>query len=248
MHELSLKFSQLFGHLSIHCVVCLLTMGSTIEELIKRLIDGDSIDFGLVGEALQRLITNVHFSREEEKSNSRQKAKDEKDKQQDDALTRESSMGSPLPGNGGGSSSHKELQPDNDAMNPYEAAASALEDFLMKMAAWLGAHRIVIPKQEYLVAGNVSLESTSSQSKTTGSSHTEVYSVSRCFEDNLCDELVAEGCLNGKVSTVAMCWFFGVDERSLARLRSWGRKRRKISIVWRVPNIGDDEWGNDDYT
>ena len=248
MHDLSLQFSQLFGHLSIHCVVSLLTMGCTMEELIRRLIDEDCIDFGLIGGALQRLITNVHFSREEEKSNSRQKAKADKEKQQDDALSRESSMGGSQAGNGVEYSSHKELQPDDDTMSPYEAAASALEDFLMKMAAWLGAHRIVIPKQEYLVAGNVSIESTPSQTRTIGSSHTEASSVSRFFEENLCDELVAEGCLNGKVSTVAMRWFFGVDERSLTRLRSWGRKRRKMSIVWRVPNIGDDEWGNDDCT
>ncbi|KAI2494595.1 hypothetical protein MHU86_19920 [Fragilaria crotonensis] len=244
MNELSLPFSQVFGLLSIHCVVSLLTMGCTIEQLLNRLVDGERIDIGLVGGALQRLITNIHFSREEEKTNSRQKAKDDKEKQLDDTLARESNMVSPLPGNGGGNNSHKELLPDDDTMNPYDTAVSALEDYLMKMAAWLGAHRIVIPKQEYLVACNVNLESASSQSKLI--MRTESSSVSRFFEENLCDELVAEGCLNGKVSTVAMCWMFRIDERSLARLRSWGRKRRTISSVWRVPNIGDDEWVNDE--
>ena len=245
MNELSLPFSQMFGLLSIHCVVSLLTMGCTIEQLISRLIDGERVDVGLVGVALQRLIANIHFSREEVKSNSRQKAKEEKEKQLDDSLARES-MGSPQPGNGGGSTSHKELLPDDDTMNPYDTAVSALEDYIMKMAAWLGAHRIVIPKQEYLVACNVNHEPASSQDKVFF--RTESSSVSRFFEENLCDELVAEGCLNGKVSTVAMCWLFGIDERSLARLRSWGRKRRAISSVWRVPNVGDDEWVSDDCT
>jgi hypothetical protein len=247
MNELTLQFSQLFRHLSIHCVVSLLTMGCTMEELIERLSIEDRIDVELLGGALQQLIADVQETREEEKSKSRQKAQDEKEKQLEYDLAQDLGLGSLSLGNGGGNVPHKEQQAEDDSTNPSVAAISALEGYLMAMAAWLGAHKILIPKQEYLVAGNFGFDSKSLlavANKGAGSSDEESFDGSRAFEESLCKELVQGGCLNGKISSVAMCWRFGLDKHALSRIRSWGRKAGKITSVWRVPNLDDDDWGN----
>ena len=63
-----------------------------------------------------------------------------------------------------------------------------------------------------------------------------------CRDEAIYQELLDAGCLNGNVSTTALCWKFGLELRQMQRLREWGRRTRQLEFVTRIPAPGDD-WG-----
>jgi hypothetical protein len=64
------------------------------------------------------------------------------------------------------------------------------------------------------------------------------------MEESLYQEMM-EGHLlqTGKVTTTALAWKTGLDQRRLQRFRTWGVENGKIRVVTRIPSVGDD-WGS----
>lgn len=231
MNELSLQFSQLFQQLSIHGIVSVLTMGCRLEEVIERLILGDGFDAGIVGGTLGNLIQVVKQSRDEEQIRQDAQVENNSD------VVQEVGLVNPL---------NADVK-ENDSDSPFIAAVSSLEDYILRMVTWLAAHKIVVPKQEYLIAGNFKFDSkgSSAHSATLDADHSRFNAdgMAYVFEEALYKELVDEKALNGKLSTAALCFRYGIDERTIKRLRVWGLHSAKIRSIFRVPNTGDDDWG-----
>jgi hypothetical protein len=257
MRDLSLQFSQLFHHLSIHCVVSILTYkGWSVEELMERLSDSneEQLEVGLVGGVFQELVEEVRNAREDENRKVRQKAQEDEEKQR---LMQDSNFGGvpDLVGSGslGATSVSLPAAPhdkddEGDSLSPFVVAISALEDFIVAMATWLGAQRVIIPKAEYLLSGNFGFDSRSSlayKGIATGSYEDPTSSrLNLQVEETVYKELRDEGGLNGKISVVALRWRFCLDESTLRRVRRWGLRAGKIRSIVRVPNLHDDEWGS----
>lgn len=248
MRDLSLQFSELFHHLSIHTVVSALTRGWSIDELMDRLLLDDDVVV-LVGGVFQELVRDVRTAREEDEKVRQQAQEEEK------VTTVTSNFGVEAAGTGG---TEKDAE---DALSPYVLARSALEDFIVAMATWLGAHRTIIPKNEYFLSGSFGFDSRSSLRPYKQHQHQQQQGVSSSYEESsrmnnnnnsqvveetLYKELRDEGGLNGRISVIALRWRFGLDETTIRRLRRWGLQVGKIRSIVRVPNVEDDEWGSTD--
>lgn len=61
-------------------------------------------------------------------------------------------------------------------------------------------------------------------------------------EQLLYRELLDAGCLEGNISTVAVCWRLGLEAWKLKRFKDWGQKEHRIEVISRIPT-GEDDWG-----
>merc|ERR1711915_1063504 len=109
---------------------------------------------------------------------------------------------------------------EDESTNPFLSSVAMLEEFIFAMATWLGAHKVILPKIEYLIAGSFSVDSKSPRlvdGKDGPSSYeypkfmigSEMKESNDSFEV-LYKDLVDKGCFNGKLSNLGLCWKFGL--------------------------------------
>lgn len=123
-----------------------------------------------------------------------------------------------------------------------------IEDTVYGMAVWLRSHQVVVGMEEYLVA--VGVTATAAEHKPSDADESIAGSVvvevpaSAHPEEAMYVELASV--LTGNVSTVALCWRYGIDTLKLHRFRSWGVANNKLRVVTRAPNPNDD-WHTKDF-
>jgi hypothetical protein len=230
MHDQALQFSQVFYHLSIHIIVSMLTRGNSIEELAEKLVSEDSHDSNTLGFALFQIVTRVRSSRDEESRKNRTNIQD-LTLQHTEKSTSRGFFGN-TQGLEGGITSIQE-DSDDERGNASTITMVSLEDFLMNMAVWLCARHILVPMQQYLVYFEQGVECKTPRIENDDSFAMDTHRI-------LLDMLLKEGYLNGRISTVAMCWRFSIHKRDLLRLQSWGHETGCLISVWRIPRNGDD--------
>jgi hypothetical protein len=121
---------------------------------------------------------------------------------------------------------------------PGQTSPGEIEEIVYAMAVWLRSHEVVVGMEEYLVAVGVTLtldDKTANADKSNAGTDVEVPVHP---EDALYKELA--DVLTGNVSTVALCWRYGIDALRLHRFRSWGVFHNKLRVVTRVPSPNDD--------
>lgn len=249
INHLRLAFSQAFHQQPIHCVVSLLTMGLTIDELLEKLGSGEAFQHFPLGDALEQLRSDVQKAREEEKIRVRQEAQDDNKDLSEVELAQE------VDHVGTGVTTVATVAPRNqqtvedDSTNPFLSSVATLEEFVFAMATWLGAYKVVLPKIEYLVAGTffagcnsprlADSINASSKEEPTFMVGSDVKEPSDSLEV-LYRDLVEKGCFNGRMSNVWLCYKFGLDERTFKQLRSWGLQSGRFKSLIRLPTQRDD--------
>lgn len=238
MDGLSLAFSQTFHQLPIQGIVGLLTTGWTIEELVEKLSAGEISEVSC-GDALQALVDETLEARQEEERRLRQKAQDDQERLLRKQLAQ--SMGLDA-----GNISHDHQQSVDESPSRFLVAFSALESLVFQMATWLGAHSVVVPMKEFLVAGTFSSDAKIKESELPASSSSSFpyrnLEFQFSFEETVFKELIEAGCLQGRVSSDSVRWQFSLDERTFERLKVWGRQTGRLRCVLRVPNEEDEDW------
>ena len=127
---------------------------------------------------------------------------------------------------------------------PRHTPSGEIEEIVYSMAVWLRSHNVVVGLEEYLVAVGVTLmlddkTATADESIAGADVEAPVHP-----EEALYKELA--DVLTGNVSTVALCWRYGIDTLRLHRFRSWGVFHNKLRVVTRVPSLKDD-WNTKEY-
>mmetsp|Transcript_1810 Transcript_1810/g.2761 ORF Transcript_1810/g.2761 Transcript_1810/m.2761 type:complete len:680 (-) Transcript_1810:137-2176(-) len=249
INDLRLAFSQAFHQQPIHCVVSILTMGLTIDELLEKLGSGEAFQNFPLGDALEQLRSDVQKAREEEKMRVRQKAQDENEDHSEMELTQEVDRVGTVVTSVAGVNPHDPQTVEDGSINPFLSSVATLEEFVFAMATWLGAYQVILPKIEYLVAGRFSADcksprlvdsmNPSSFEEPTLLVGSDVKEPSDSFEV-LYRDLVGKGCFNGRMSNVWLCFKFGLDERTFKQLRSWGLHSGRLKRIVRLPNERDD--------
>eukprot|EP00546_Thalassionema_frauenfeldii_P009175 CAMPEP_0178920558 /NCGR_PEP_ID=MMETSP0786-20121207/15071_1 /TAXON_ID=186022 /ORGANISM="Thalassionema frauenfeldii, Strain CCMP 1798" /LENGTH=492 /DNA_ID=CAMNT_0020594637 /DNA_START=565 /DNA_END=2043 /DNA_ORIENTATION=- len=249
INHLTLAFSQAFHQQPIHCVVSLLTMGLTIDELLEKLGSGEAFQHFPLGDALEQLISDVQKAMEEEEMRVRQKAQDDNDDHSDIDLSQEIDRVGAVVASVAGITPRDQKTVDDDSTNPFLSSLAILEEFVFAMATWLGAHKVILPKIEYLISGNFSGDSRSPRSvdsiNPSSYEDTSIMIGSDMKEPNdsfelLFKDLVEKGCFSGRMSNAFLRFKFGLDEQTFTRLRSWGLKSGRLKSVVRLPSQGDD--------
>jgi hypothetical protein len=113
-----------------------------------------------------------------------------------------------------------------------------VEDTVYSMAVWLRSHEVVVGMEEYLVAVGVTVTAERKPSNADESDAGSDVEVAVHPEEALYKELA--NVLTGNVSTVALCWRYGIDTLRLHRFRSWGVVNNKLRVVTRAPTPNDD--------
>ena len=134
----------------------------------------------------------------------------------------------------------EELQQQQETMpSPVE-----VEEVVYAMAVWLRSHQVVIGTEEYLVAVNVvdDKHDTATQNLVDSNETADSWDMEAQSTLNPDEVLYKElsDCLTGNVSTVALCWKFGIEPIRLHRFRTWGVINNKLRVVTRVPSLTDD--------
>ena len=217
MQQLALEFSEQFFHLSIFIIVSVLTSkGLSLGELFQRISSGESEDSELLRSVLPPVFVQGRSLLDAGIHPAMEIVDTQKDK--GDLLVEEE---------------------DNNTL---------IEETLFSMAVWLRAKKVVVSVEEYLVASRVfTLPACQTRDSSIGEAKQDPddailhqMNVEQHPDEKLFLEQLDCNCLNGNVSTVAMCWKEGIDIRRLHRLRAWGVKTGNIVPMFRVPSPGDD--------
>lgn len=123
-----------------------------------------------------------------------------------------------------------------------------IEEVIHSMTVWLRSHLIIAEMKDYLVSIRTRLSSIPSDtSEGSGASEPDGDRMKnqplinvRNPEETLYQELLGTDCLNGHISTLALCWQHGLDSQQLHRFQVWGVRTNRIRVVSRIPTSTDD--------
>jgi hypothetical protein len=220
MQQLALEFSEQFFQLSIFTVVSIFTCkGLALGEVFRSVKNGEGEESELIGSVLAAVLGHSRASSE-----------------------------SGIPHD----LDDVDVRPGDVDFLVEESGNSQMEETLFAMAVWLRAKKVLVTLQEYFMACGLgshppapwaedSLAALSTTSHELDGKQGWQVDADQA-EQALFRELWESNCLNGNVSTVAMCWKVGVDMRRLHRFRVWAVKTGRILTVFRAPSPGDD-WG-----
>jgi hypothetical protein len=113
-----------------------------------------------------------------------------------------------------------------------------MEEQLYAMAVWLISHRVLAQLQEYFVVVGIDHEDLAPVADE--SATPVVATISGGLpeaDENLFRELLESDFLNGDISIMALAWRLGLDQQ---KVRSWGLRHRRIRVLSRIPQPGDD--------
>jgi hypothetical protein len=214
MQQLALEFSEQFFHLSIFTVVSIFTHeGLPLRELFRSVTNGEGEGSELIGSVLATFLG--HASSESGFPNDF-----------DDVA----------------------IRPGDADFFVEESDNTQMAETLFTMAVWLRAKKVLVTLQEYFIACGLGSHPPAPWTEVDNAASCELdckqgwQADADQAEQGLFRELCESNCLNGNVSTVAMCWKVGVDMRRLNRFRVWAVKSGRILTVLRAPSPGDD-WG-----
>jgi len=128
--------------------------------------------------------------------------------------------------------------PIDSELRVEETTNSLMGETLFAMAVWLRAKNIVVAMNEYFVSYGLGAYPAVNWKEDSHAASQDADT--KLSEEQLFMELLESNCLNGNISSVAMCWKFGLDKRRLHRLREWGLKTGRINTFFRTPREGDD--------
>lgn len=152
----------------------------------------------------------------------------------------------------------------------FDISADELEDIIYEMSLWLRSHSVIVEVREYLCnikrssnpatpvlprlfkeegnAGHAdgSKAPTSTQAKMEfgGQKRQQERATTSNQDELLYRDLLEENdeCFCGNISTVALCWKYGLDTWRLKKFKEWCVNEGNVEVVHRIPYTGDD-WG-----
>lgn len=131
-----------------------------------------------------------------------------------------------------------------------------IQDLVFSMAVWLRSHQIIVDMKDYLIStGNIIPFSSSFHEHldssiphgNTQQEQKQTHHQHKQEEVKMYNLLLQDGCLSGKISTVAICWRYGWESRKLEKFIEWsttecGDTQYSVEVITRKPFPGDD-WG-----